>query len=299
MRGNRHRAWALLNPLRSIPASAGEPGHCPRLPLEVWVYPRECGGTSSTRTSLWSSRGLSPRVRGNLVALVAGSGILWSIPASAGEPLASWSGIEVSRVYPRECGGTGIGRRETCPFKGLSPRVRGNLMAIHSALPLGRSIPASAGEPLSGCPSKSFKSVYPRECGGTPRYQVRVHYLAGLSPRVRGNLTLEHLVMSIHRSIPASAGEPDDHRRDQSGLRVYPRECGGTRAGCGQRSDPDGLSPRVRGNLRVHEYRAWWQRSIPASAGEPCEGKEGLENYAVYPRECGGTSPRLGTAKPV
>ena len=50
----------------------------------------------------------------------------------------------------------------------------------------------------------------------------------GLSPRVRGNLSLTVPVPAAHGSIPACAGEPLQTLRAQIMEWVYPRVCGGT-----------------------------------------------------------------------
>ena len=52
-------------------------------------------------------------------------------------------------VYPRVCGGTLVGALKRPPGSGLSPRVRGNPVAILVVLPYLGSIPACAGEPCS------------------------------------------------------------------------------------------------------------------------------------------------------
>ena len=52
---------------RSIPACAGEPAPGTHRTHLGWVYPRVCGGTSSTTTRVAGNVGLSPRVRGNQV----------------------------------------------------------------------------------------------------------------------------------------------------------------------------------------------------------------------------------------
>ena len=121
------------------------------------------------------------------------------------------------------------------------------------------------------------------------------------------------------RSIPASAGEPQDgddwdtrglglsprvrgnlgrRNRQRQFLEVYPRECGGTAAGRHKGADGAGLSPRVRGNPHLNSGSAALGGSIPASAGEPCSTKSRRRARRVYPRECGGTFMGLrGKAK--
>ena len=49
----------------SIPACAGEPTSGAPLPPVLKVYPRVCGGTGTVPNSDATSKGLSPRVRGN------------------------------------------------------------------------------------------------------------------------------------------------------------------------------------------------------------------------------------------
>ena len=134
----------LESPDGSIPACAGEPAATGSIRFCNRVYPRVCGGTIGWDTPRSPSRGLSPRVRGNLHAAFvrrSGSG---SIPACAGEPRR----VDMHGVYPRVCGGTSSHRRvypRVCggtlqdqSESGLSPRVRGNR-----------------------------DWVYPRVCGGT------------------------------------------------------------------------------------------------------------------------------------
>ena len=99
--------------------------------------------------------------------------------------------------------------------------------------------------------------------------------------------------MTSPRSIPASAGEPSRPGRPATPFTVYPRECGGTRGCPRHRVDEEGLSPRVRGNPYKARHAVAILRSIPASAGEPRGASPRLSGIAVYPRECGGTGPRI------
>ena len=172
--------------------------------------------------------------------------------------------------------------------KGLSPRVRGN--QLPGELPSGwpRSIPARAGEPARATLSAVLIAVYPRACGGTPgrcspapgpvypracggthaHGQVARLYV-GLSQRVRGNQPALLSERGRLRSIPARAGEPRTGRRTRGRIRVYPRACGGTPADAVLGADPQGLSPRVRGNPRRRERDVNVVWSIPARAEEP------------------------------
>ena len=89
-------------------------------------YPRACGGPFPPSASFFSSKGLSPRVRGNLIA-----------------------------------------PDDDNAHVGLSPRVRGNRSWIHRQWADAGSIPACAGEPNAEKNSTQTDRVYPRGCGET------------------------------------------------------------------------------------------------------------------------------------
>ena len=153
----------------SIPARAGEPRSRYGFRRRNRVYPRACGGTVGSETTMFSEKGLSPRVRGNLGPQVGRDFLYGSIPARAGEPPKTDGQHLRCGVYPRACGGT-VGS-ETTMFseKGLSPRVRGNRLSVRPLPHCPRSIPARAGEPYSLRNSHEWFAVYPRACGGTKK----------------------------------------------------------------------------------------------------------------------------------
>ena len=254
----------------SIPARAGEPRWRIRWPRRRMVYPRACGGTSAPGRTAISWSGLSPRVRGNPAPSHRSATPAGSIPARAGEP-CHWVYLRWrDAVYPRACGGTHHGRRSLADAVGLSPRVRGNLVNALADRDAARSIPARAGEPVSGLRQYPRLGVYPRACGGTTRATPVASTQYGLSPRVRGNRSRGREMWLMRRSIPARAGEPE------RGL------------ACGQYVR--GLSPRVRGNRAMVRKSEPPLRSIPARAGEPPSSRKASSAGGVYPRACGGTA---------
>ena len=87
VRGNPGRPPLAFLQRRSIPARAGEPSQGPRLPRNMRVYPRACGGTPESSKTTSPTSGLSPRVRGNLCIRTRSSRFFRSIPARAGEPV--------------------------------------------------------------------------------------------------------------------------------------------------------------------------------------------------------------------
>ena len=248
-----------------------------------------CGGTPRERTSVRSPQR--------------------SIPACAGEPPRRTGHCPGAAVYPRVCGGTLDVVASRVVIRGLSPRVRGNLLPVQYREYLRRSIPACAGEPRAGPTPRKRMPVYPRVCGGTLGLGLGLWTLQGLSPRVRGNLyrvpaqrdqvgsipacagnprkRFHH--PSLPGSIPACAGEPGPWLSFKTMMPVYPRVCGGTRRRLRRTPGERGLSPRVRGNPSWSASMRSYSRSIPACAGEPSGSGPSDSGSGVYPRVCGGT----------
>ena len=195
-----------------------------------------------------SYNGLSPRVRGNPDAGEQGPYRWRSIPACAGEPSSTGPETCIAPVYPRVCGGTNNPDSGTAHVHGLSPRVRGNHVGSRVGVLHDRSIPACAGEPSTLVATPHLATVYPRVCGGTTVRDAAPAPIAGLSPRVRGNLVPGAGHRLFPGSIPACAGEPRGFPRWRSPRQVYPRVCGGTLKTGANIGSAWGLSPRVRGN---------------------------------------------------
>ena len=187
VRGNHDMNRPKLSGEGSIPACAGKPPRGRRMCRQKGVYPRVCGETSSSIVSTVAPRGLSPRVRGNLLSLAPGAGPSRSIPACAGKPTAARDWKDEGRVYPRVCGETGRAAAIIWRRRGLSPRVRGNRWLFGTARISRWSIPACAGKP-PGTSIKTLRTwVYPRVCGETTTSESTAQSCGGLSPRVRGN----------------------------------------------------------------------------------------------------------------
>jgi len=207
VRGSHQRHPAVGPRAGSIPACAGEPAGRFSPAQSIRVYPRVCGGASSSASRKAATTGLSPRVRGSRPGLGLDMDLPGSIPACAGEPWSCATCFAKSRVYPRVCGGACSLRKSSRRPAGLSPRVRGSILGDGDALEFRGSIPACAGEPAWQLPASPAVQVYPRVCGGAPdameqggdsrvyprvcggaaRRQGRLPCQGGLSPRVRGS----------------------------------------------------------------------------------------------------------------
>ena len=160
-----------------------------------------------------------------------------------------------------------------CPLnRGLSPRGRGNHLLSTFPYHGKGSIPAWAGEPSWPSAWSSVAQVYPRVGGGTPSAHGGTGPYTGLSPRGRGNHTVQSLFGMVTGSIPAWAGEPRMPATPSKLVAVYPRVGGGTLLCFVAHSVKCGLSPRGRGNLLL--WAGWFPNfgSIPAWAGEPRSG---------------------------
>ena len=76
---------------------------------------------------------------------------------------------------------------------------------------------------------------------------------------------------------------------------VYPRVCGGNGRGKGNNNHFLGLSPRVRGKLRLNFAPCQSAGSIPACAGETQICRDDRSPEGVYPRVCGGNRRSAAT----
>ena len=106
MRGNPPYKAGALRRYRSIPAYAGEPPLRGDYTTCHAVYPRVCGGTRPQSRTIYLTKGLSPRMRGNRGQCGPAIDAARSIPAYAGEPDAFQGRLYIGGVYPRVCGGT-------------------------------------------------------------------------------------------------------------------------------------------------------------------------------------------------
>ena len=167
MRGNH--SGCLRRRIRGgpIPACAGQPKRSTAMVASVRAYPRVCGATQRCRRTSRSLVGLSPRVRGNQSQRLIMSASPGPIPACAGQPLNHLCRYYCPRAYPRVCGATCRAFRRAGLSRGLSPRVRGNLLDLEKSGLLQGPIPACAGQPWPILAPVLALWAYPRVCGAT------------------------------------------------------------------------------------------------------------------------------------
>ena len=171
------------------------------------VYPRVGGGNLRCHRRQCHRRGLSPRGRGKLSAVVGSGGSRRSIPAWAGETAPNVEERNAGGVYPRVGGGNVSPRHHPATSRGLSPRGRGKRWRLWWAAVSAGSIPAWAGETYTTGVACGRLWVYPRVGGGNHNRRQPLGVSRGLSPRGRGKQRRYECAHKCCRSIPAWAGE--------------------------------------------------------------------------------------------
>ena len=150
---------------------------------------------------------------------------------------------------------------------GSSPRSRGTAPCELHDLHRGRFIPALAGNGCSRLVARTQATVHPRARGerhiGAKVRQVFV----GSSPRSRGTVNIQPILIRAERFIPALAGNGGEDAGLRRVLAVHPRTRGERSNGVGFPAMWCGSSPRSRGTAANHRRSACKHRFIPALAG--------------------------------
>jgi len=295
---------------RFIPACAGNGGGSVRSRSTRSVHPRVCGERGSSRSSVRSDPGSSPRVRGTGRPIRRRGQLDRFIPACAGNGDRAMPSCSRISVHPRVCGE----RATTCSSgprpTGSSPRVRGTAYRRDNCPACRRFIPACAGNGRCAVTFTDSASVHPRVCGERRSRCAADKVNVGSSPRVRGTVVPDPFLFTAHRFIPACAGNGGTGCSIQVRRSVHPRVCG-ERFSLGlSLLKVFGSSPRVRGTVAHDRRRQGRRRFIPACAGNGTLRVNFMGRTPVHPRVCGerewrmrgelpasGSSPRVrGTA---
>ena len=148
VRGTRRRTLSRQQPVRFIPACAGNSSKRTPISSTTPVHPRVCGELAPCLASVTTSAGSSPRVRGTRRERQRALGRGRFIPACAGNSCSS-------------CCSAVVG-------DGSSPRVRGTRASNPCASPRHRFIPACAGNSAYQIRARRGLPVHPRVCGELP-----------------------------------------------------------------------------------------------------------------------------------
>ena len=211
---------------RLIPACAGKTQMLGDGLCEFKAHPRVCGENDVLKSRVYSQCGSSPRVRGKQHPSVYFPSLFRLIPACAGKTRTLFLSSMDPRAHPRVCGENSALEDAHAGGQGSSPRVRGKLLAGHTAMALQRLIPACAGKTSEGRSSLLSSSAHPRVCGENKVGEKRARSEPGSSPRVRGKRSLSHADTGIPGLIPACAGKTARLPCLRDAATAHPRVCG-------------------------------------------------------------------------
>ena len=251
------------------------------------VHPRMCGERPQSPPPSTSANGSSPHVRGTHGICGARGAQGRFIPACAGNALRRSGASSNQPVHPRMCGERGVQLSDDLSLYGSSPHVRGTRADIRHIDPMGRFIPACAGNARRGGRGFRATSVHPRMCGErrlTPRID---RGSTGSSPHVRGTHGRKTRGRARLRFIPACAGNASQRWRSLLPFPVHPRMCGERDVVRLPRHAAGGSSPHVRGTPRLSRPQGQALRFIPACAGNALGMARAPAPTPVHPRMCG------------
>ncbi len=150
---------------RITPADAGTSRRSDSVSGRVKDHPRGCGDKFTTLTSVKSSAGSPPRMRGQVTIITqiqAPNGIT---PADAGTRNFGYCSGPRTWDHPRGCGDKLYTWTPSLTTRGSPPRMRGQDAEITDALPGGRITPADAGTRSADQALSFMCRDHPRGCG--------------------------------------------------------------------------------------------------------------------------------------
>ena len=167
---------------------------------------------------------------------------------------------------------------------GLSPLARGTRICLPSLVSSARFIPAGAGNTEFAYHATGQYPVYPR-WRGEHLYDSKAECeQAGLSPLARGTLNTILISEWKSRFIPAGAGNTFITSASADHGPVYPRWRGEHICIYTDSGEATGLSPLARGTRVHNSRRCYYDRFIPAGAGNTITLPKHTSPIAVYPR---------------
>ena len=207
-RGSLRYTVGVVLGIGSIPACAGKPLFVRKSFTCERVHPRVRGEAFHVEPPTDLLPGPSPRARGSPSLSFTSPYRTGSIPACAGKPPTTLTGLNSARVHPRVRGEAAQTSALRPPSGGPSPRARGSHERGRRVAFWLWSIPACAGKPLPCSDSRCRSRVHPRVRGEANENPHSVHTSMGPSPRARGSPPQFRHVRVWRRSIPACAGKP-------------------------------------------------------------------------------------------
>ncbi len=256
-----------IEPIRFIPACAGNGGFRSNFFMISAVHPRVRGERPKCSRSTMPAHGSSPRARGTERSHRVGSSCSRFIPACAGNGDPVPPRRPRVPVHPRVRGERFNNLLIEAGRAGSSPRARGT-ERFSAADTFGRRfIPACAGNGPSLERGSLPDTVHPRVRGERLPVFCAASASVGSSPRARGTDAEPGRRRPPHRFIPACAGNGGSPRTRPTLRPVHPRVRGERSWQVAPSTVPAGSSPRARGTEHGAGRIDLHGRFIPACAG--------------------------------
>ncbi len=190
------------------------------------AHPRPRGEHPRQRSPERPCSGSSPPTRGTRRSLLLAIVAARLIPAHAGNTWSVRRRSGAGPAHPRPRGEHGILGFPLVPVFGSSPPTRGTPRLIPHPDPVGRLIPAHAGNTRRAASLASSSSAHPRPRGEHASAAASSRWHAGSSPPTRGTRGAEGVHPCADRLIPAHAGNTWTRRSTCPRSPAHPRPRG-------------------------------------------------------------------------
>ena len=213
------------------------------------------------------------------------------IPVLTGNSPSFQPQVILQAVYPRAYGEQRRYLCASCRFAGLSPCLRGTGQLRHGERAKKRFIPVLTGNSTTSNTAVLVLTVYPRAYGEQYHVKYCSFSINGLSPCLRGTVTILRVWLIAARFIPVLTGNSNYLAGVAHSRAVYPRAYGEQRYVEKAINDLGGLSPCLRGTEHWRPNRFNGNRFIPVLTGNSTLPAAVTCLVTVYPRAYGEQLP--------
>ena len=147
--------------------------------------------------------------------------------------------------------------------------------------------PACAGKRLVLLIFSSQLRDHPRVCGEKAGPFLRITWLQGSPPRVRGKDLVQFCLRPLFGITPACAGKRTKLNTNSQGGKDHPRVCGEKHTNISVRPIPPGSPPRMRGKGISFSVSCSSSGITPAYAGKRYARPLTMVGVGDHPRVCG------------
>ena len=234
-------------------------------------HPREYGENNIGPAASNEIAGSSPRIRGESLHLIRTARSRGIIPANTGRICTAPCTGTGTGDHPREYGENVCGRSAWALAAGIIPANTGRIWVRHDEATQNRDHPREYGENMVVSPMRAF--------------------LAGSSPRIRGESKVGTFSGAAGGIIPANTGRMSSISCSPQTCRDHPREYGENSLASHRRVRSMGSSPRIRGEYFRRGDHAPPLGIIPANTGRMLIAAGWKIPTQDHPREYGENKP--------